>query len=79
MPPRPEKPTGFENMYPYIACWVISYGRIEIGADHYSQSLVKALDEGVIVWESKGDDSTLDETLSALESFLAQRMKEYYA
>jgi hypothetical protein len=40
---------------------------------------VRALDEGGIVWESQEDDTTLDETLYALESFLAQRMKEYYA
>ncbi len=71
--------SGFEQTYPNIARWVQSYGWIEIGSDHYSQSLVRALDEGGMVWESKDDDSTLDETLNALESFLAQSMKQYYA
>lgn len=38
----PKKPTGFEQMYPHIARWVTSYGWIEIGADLYSRSLVRA-------------------------------------
>ena len=79
MPQRPKKPTGFEHMYPHIARWVQSYGWIEIGADHYSRSLVRAFDEGGTVWESKDDDTTLDAVLQALDTFLAVRMKEYYA
>lgn len=79
MPQRPTKPTGFEQMYPHIARWVTSYGWIEIGADLYSRSLVRAYDEGSTVWESKDDDTTLDAVLQALDTFLAVRMKEYYA
>ncbi len=75
----PQGATGFEHMYPNIARWVQSYGWMEMGADHYSRSLVRALDEGGMVWESTEDDATLDATLDALESFLAHRMKEYYA
>lgn len=79
MPQRPKRPTGFEQLYPNIARWVQSYGWIEIGDDGQSPSFVRALDEGGTVWESDDDDATLDETLHALESFLAQSMKEYYA
>jgi hypothetical protein len=50
-----------------------------MGADQYRSSLVRALDEGGLVWESKEHDATLDAALHALESFLAQRMNEYYA
>lgn len=75
----PQGATGFEHMYPHITRWVQSYGWIEMGADHYSRSLVRALDEGGMVWESKEDDTTLDEVLQTLEAFLAQRMQEYYA
>jgi hypothetical protein len=75
----PVRATGFENIYPHITRWVQSYGWIEIGADQYRSSLVRALDEGGLVWESKENDTVLDEALHALESFLAQRMKEYYA
>ena len=74
----PQGATGFEQSYPHIARWVQSYGWIEMGADHYSRSLVRALDEGGMVWESQEDDTTLDETLYALEAFLAQRIQEYY-
>jgi hypothetical protein len=75
----PKKPTGFEHLYPHIARWVTSYGWIEIGADLYSRSLVRAFDEGSTVWESKDDDTSLDEVLQALDTFLAARMREYYA
>ncbi len=75
----PKQPSGFEQMYPNISEWVNSYGWIEIGNDGQSSSVVRALNEGGLVWEDNDDDATLDETLNALESFLAQRMKEYYA
>ncbi len=71
--------SGFEHMYPHSARWVKFYGWIEIGADLYSKSLVRALDHGGMVWESDENYATLDEMLNALESFLAHRMDEYYA
>jgi hypothetical protein len=79
MPQRSTRPTGFAHLYPNIARWVQSYGWIEIGADHYSRSLVRAYDEGSTVWESQADDVTLEEALQTLDTVLAQRMKEYYA
>ncbi len=75
----PQTPNGFEQLYPNISEWASSYGWIEIGDDGQRSSFVRALDEGGMVWESHDDDAMLDETLNALESFLAQRMKEYYA
>ena len=66
--------TGFEQTYPNIARWVKSYGWIEIGGDLYSQSLIRALDEGGMVWESKDNDATLAETLNALESLRDERI-----
>lgn len=75
----PEGATSFEHLYPHIARWVQSYGWIEMGADHYSRSLVRALDEGGMVWESQEDDTMLDEVLQTLEAFLAQKMQEDYA
>jgi hypothetical protein len=76
MPQRPKKPTGFEQMYSNIARWVTSYGWIEIGDDGQSPSLVRALDEGGLVWEDN-DDATLDEVLQALDAFLAEQMTQY--
>ena len=75
----PQGVIGCERTYPHIARWVQSYGWIEMGADHYSRSLVRVLDAGGMVWESPEDDTTLDEVLQILDAFLAQRMQEYYA
>ncbi len=77
MPQRDKKPTGFEQMYPNIAEWVNSYGWIEIGAEHYTTSLVRALNEGGLVWEDNGDDATLDEVLRTCDTFLADEMSQY--
>jgi hypothetical protein len=79
MSPRSQQSIGFAQLYPNITRWVQSYGWIEIGADQYRSSLVRALDEGGMVWESKKNDTTLDDTLHTLEAFLAQRMQEFYA
>jgi hypothetical protein len=63
---------SFEQTYPNITCWVKAYGWIEIGQDEYSDSLVRAINEGGVAWESKGDYKTLDEVLQALETGLAE-------
>ena len=46
----------FSKAYPNIAYWVEACGWIEIGQDEYSTSLVRALDEGGMVWESSDDN-----------------------
>jgi hypothetical protein len=67
----------FSKIYPNIAHWVTTQGWIEIGQDEYSSSLVRALDEGGLVWESSEDHETVDEALQALEEGLAVWMWEY--
>jgi len=67
----------FSKAYPNIAHWVNTQGWIEIGQDEYSSSLVRALDEGGLVWESSDDHTTVDEALQALEEDLAVWMREY--
>ena len=62
----------FSKAYPNIAYWVEACGWIEIGQDEYSSSLVRALDEGGLVWESSDDHETVDEALQALEIELAE-------
>jgi len=68
--------TPFETAYPNVTRWVKSYGWIEIGQDHYSRSLVRALDEGGLVWEGKSNYESLDEALQALEAGLAEWMTQ---
>ena len=67
----------FSELYPNIAHWVNALGRIEIGQDEYRGSLVRALDEGGLIWESSDDHETVDEALQALEKGLAAWMEEY--
>ncbi|MFQ5796948.1 MAG: hypothetical protein ACE5JP_18165 [Candidatus Bipolaricaulia bacterium] len=68
---------SLEDTYPHIARWVTGFGWIEVGQDHYSSSFVRALDEGGMVWEGRGDYKTLDEAMQALEAGLAEWMEEY--
>lgn len=57
--------------FPTIARWVMEYGWIEIGHDDMSRSLVRALDEGGLVWEGQEDYPTLNAALQDLEAGLA--------
>lgn len=58
--------------YPTIARWVLAYGWIEMEQDYMSQSFVRALDEGGLVWEGQEDYATLDDALSNQAEFLAR-------
>ena len=68
--------SSFEESYPNIANWVKSHGWIELGPDYYSPSLVRALDEGGMVWEGSAHYGTLDEALGALEMAFAEWMEQ---
>jgi hypothetical protein len=68
---------SLEEAYPNITRWVGAYGWVEIGQDEYSTSLVRALDEGGMVWEGSDDYETLDAAMQALEVGLAEWMKQY--
>ena len=48
----------------------------EMGQDDYSDSFIRALDEGGMIWESSADYETIDEALKALEKALADWIKE---
>ena len=67
---------SFEDTYPHIAEWVQVHGWIEIGQDEYSDSFVRALDIGGLVWEGESRYGTLDEALRALEAGLAAWMEQ---
>ncbi len=61
---------SFEARYPNITRWVESRGWIEIGKAEYSESLIRAFDEGGMVWENLDNYSSLDQALDALEASL---------
>ena len=68
--------TNFSSTYPNIAEWTESYGWIEIGQDNYSQSFVRALDMGGMVWEGKPKYKTVDAALDDLEAALEKIIEE---
>jgi len=68
--------TNFSSAYPNIAAWTESYGWIEIGQDEESQSFIRVLDEGGMVWEGKSKYKTVDAALDDLEAALEKIIDE---
>jgi SOS-response transcriptional repressor LexA len=60
----------FAETYPTVTAWVNTQGWIEIGQDLNSHSMVRALDEGGLVWEGKTHYITLDALFADLEAHL---------
>jgi len=68
--PRVDTRSPFETTYPAIVEWVEFRGWIEIGRDDYRRSMIRALDEGGMVWEGKTHYASMDELLRDLENGL---------
>ena len=68
--------TNFSSTYPNPAAWTESYGWIEIGEVDFSQSFVRALDMGGMVWEGKSKYKTVDAALDDLEAALEKIIEE---
>ena len=63
----------FKKHFPHLEEWVNTRGWVELGSDEYSNSWVRILDIGGMVWEDEGSDS-LEEALKAAENWLAKEM-----
>ena len=68
--------TSFEELYPSLAYWIESFGWIELGQDHYSRSLIRTLDEGGMIWESKERYDSLDAALQDAEAAITDWVKK---
>ncbi len=70
---RKQMAAAFETLYPNIAYFVDAIGWIELGHNYDSPltSLIRALDQGGMVWEGKDRYTTLDEAFQDLEHGLA--------
>ncbi len=69
--------TSFDELFPTIARWINQEeGWVELGADDYSRSLVRALYGGGMVWEGTGDYRSLDEALLAMDRGIASWLDE---
>jgi hypothetical protein len=69
-------PAGsFEAVYPHIASWVED-GWIEVGRTDWSDSFVRALDSGGLVWEGKGPYASPTDALRDLDDGIAAWLEE---
>lgn len=60
-----------DQAFPRVAAWIQGCGWIEFGADSFSDSAIRILDIGGMVWESIEEYETLAEVLQAAEEALA--------
>ena len=70
------EPSSVEARYPNVASWVQDRGYVEIGHDDFSQSFVRALDLGGLVWEGETEYRSLDEVLQALDDGIGAWIRE---
>jgi hypothetical protein len=61
-----------DDRYPSLSAWVNGGGWIEIGSDHYSNSFIRVLDTGGMVWEGEITYQSLDAALDAADTALAR-------
>ncbi len=64
-------PQEFDEAFPALVRWVKTQGRIEIGVEGGHGLVARALDDGGMVFEGKGDKS-VGEALTALQRKIAQ-------
>ena len=62
----------FDVSFPNITLWVQGCGTVEIGYDSSTNSFIRALDEGGMVWSGNKSYKSLDDALQHLEKGLGQ-------
>ena len=65
--------TMFEKHYPYCAAWINTTGWIELGANEESDSTIRVLNEGGMVWEN---DDHLEKALQTAEKYLKEELPD---
>lgn len=69
-------PDAFAGRYPHVARW-LQHGYVEIGwLESGTDSFVRALDMGGMVWEGAPTYPSLDDALAALDAGVAAFMAE---
>ena len=67
----------FDEQYPTLSEWILGRGWIELGQDEYSDSLVRILDIGGMLWESEKSYTTVAEALAEAEEALKKLLAEW--
>lgn len=67
----------FEQKYPLLAAWIECEGRIELGEDYLSSSLLRIIHEGGMVWEDNSSVS-INEALSKGEEYLKNEFEKEF-
>jgi hypothetical protein len=68
--------SSFEKSCPNIALWVKECGIVELGYDANTDSFIRAIDEGGMVWSGKSCYENLDAGFQELETGLGQILVE---
>jgi hypothetical protein len=63
---------SIEAAFPNITLWVQECGTVEIGYDPNTDSFIRVVDEGGMVWSGKNHYEKLDDALKELEAGLGQ-------
>ena len=66
----------FKKSFPGLTEWVDGWGCIEIGEDGVTNSLVRLIDEGGVVWESPDNIQSLEKALQNADTFIANWIQE---
>ena len=66
----------FTKHFPGLAQWVDDWGWIEIGRDEVTDSLVRVMDEGGLVWENPGELKSLEKAMQVANEFVRKWIKE---
>ena len=74
----PSSTSSFDESFPAIARWISQEeGWVELGADHHSRSLARAVYGGGMAWEGADDYGSLDEALRAMDGGIASWLDEH--
>ena len=66
----------FEARYPALTRWVQGAGWLEVGQVDWSRSLIRALDEGGLIWEGGAASPTVSAALAEAEAALTAWFRE---
>ena len=61
-----------DERYPSLSAWINGGGWIEIGSRDYSNSFIRVLDTGGMLWEGEIRYASLDDALDAADMALAR-------